>query len=297
MLHSMTGYGLGEGCCEACALTVELKSVNSKACDLNGVRIPSRYSQREFALRKLLGQRVGRGKIDCTVFCHWHEGYGDSRTLLDAARLQSAASQLLAQHAGQTDGQMGWEALQSVVRLPYLWRSEETEATEEELSSFEAAFTMAIDRLIAYREQEGEALRADLASQVAEIRKLLAQVEGMREQRLEDVSTRLREALEQLAEPKNGVFDEQRYHQELLYHIERLDINEEITRLFYHCEYFLETMEVESAQGRKLAFIAQEMGREINTIGSKSNYAAMQRCVVEMKDHLERIKEQVLNVL
>ncbi len=295
----MTGFGRGEGRCDACEIVVEIKSVNSKSLDLSQLRLPSRYREREGWIRGELSRRVVRGKVDCSIsFSRSAQEGGDAPRLNQEIYKQSVQSVFAT--IGELDNaekpSLARVALK-LSRLPFIWEVPEDAPSEEEFAALERAMDLALKDFLDYRAKEGAATRADLERNAGAIRSLLEQVDGLKEGRIEAVRARMEEALGKLVDPVKGVFDEQRFNQELIYHIERLDINEEIQRLGQHLDFFGQTMEEGEAQGRKLAFIGQEMGREINTIGSKANSSEIQHLVVEMKDHLEKIKEQVLNVL
>ncbi len=294
----MTGFGRGEASCDACDIVVEIKSVNSKSLDLSQLKLPPRYREQEIWLRGELSRGVLRGKVDCTVRYSLGRIEGDAPRLHQEAYGQAVldvfgALEHLDPAGGPSISQVGLQ----LAPLPFFWLQMEQTPDEEEVAALHRAVEAALAGFVDYRTREGEATRADLERNVSTIRDLLARVDAMKEGRIVAVRARMQEALEKLIDPLKGTFDEQRFNQELVYHIERLDINEEIQRLSQHLDYFGQTIEEGEPQGRKLAFIAQEMGREINTIGSKANSSQMQRVVVEMKDHLEKIKEQVLNVL
>ena len=289
----MTGYGKAEASFQGKKIHVEIKSLNSKNMDLSA-KIAPLYREKEMELRKLISSRIERGKVDFTI---WAEKNAEQTaptinaevvaaylTQLKEISLQTGVSLPAADHV--------WDVL---VQLPDITlATTPEELTDEEWHVAHAAVEEALARLEEFRRQEGEALAKKFAEKVDNIEELLAQIEPYEKGRTEKIRQRL---TERLAELKGVDYDKNRLEQELIYYIEKLDISEEKQRLTNHLRYFRETMRNGHGQGKKLGFIAQEMGREINTTGSKSNQAEMQNIVVKMKDELEQIKEQVLNVL
>lgn len=294
MIHSMTGYGKVDAEYNGKKIHVEIKSLNSKNLDLN-TRIATAYREKEMELRKLIAAELLRGKVDFTVWCEKAtESAGctiNAATVADyVQQIQTVSKQVPGLAAPVGAGL--WEVL---TRLPELTQSAPAEElSDEEWNVVEDAVHRAIKALQDFRLQEGEALTQKFTHNIDRIETLFHSIEPFEQSRVEKIRTRLEERLAELT----GVdYDKNRLEQELIYYIEKLDINEEKQRLTNHLRYFRETLAGEIGQGKKLGFIAQEMGREINTTGSKSNQAEMQNIVVKMKDELEQIKEQVLNVL
>jgi TIGR00255 family protein len=294
MIHSMTGYGKADAEYNGKKIHVEIKSLNSKNLDLN-TRIATAYREKEMELRKLIAAELLRGKVDFTVWCEKAtESAGctiNAATVTDyVQQIQTVSKQVPGLAAPVGAGL--WEVL---TRLPELTQSAPAEElSDEEWNVVEDAVHRAIKALQDFRLQEGEALTQKFTHNIDRIEALFHSIEPFEQSRVEKIRTRLEERLAELT----GVdYDKNRLEQELIYYIEKLDINEEKQRLTNHLRYFRETLAGEIGQGKKLGFIAQEMGREINTTGSKSNQAEMQNIVVKMKDELEQIKEQVLNVL
>jgi TIGR00255 family protein len=294
MIHSMTGYGKADAEYNGKKIHVEIKSLNSKNLDLN-TRIATAYREKEMELRKLIAAELLRGKVDFTVWCEKAtESAGctiNAATVADyVQQIQTVSKQVPGLAAPVGAGL--WEVL---TRLPELTQSAPAEElSDDEWNVVEDAVHRAIKALQDFRLQEGEALTQKFTHNIDRIETLFHSIEPFEQSRVEKIRTRLEERLAELT----GVdYDKNRLEQELIYYIEKLDINEEKQRLTNHLRYFRETLAGEIGQGKKLGFIAQEMGREINTTGSKSNQAEMQNIVVKMKDELEQIKEQVLNVL
>ncbi len=290
----MTGYGKADAEYNGKKIHVEIKSLNSKNLDLN-TRIATAYREKEMELRKLIATELLRGKVDFTVWCEKAtESAGctiNAATVADyVQQIQTVSKQVPGLAAPVGAGL--WEVL---TRLPELTQSAPAEElSDEEWNVVEDAVHRAIKALQDFRLQEGEALTQKFTHNIDRIEALFHSIEPFEQSRVEKIRTRLEERLAELT----GVdYDKNRLEQELIYYIEKLDINEEKQRLTNHLRYFRETLAGEIGQGKKLGFIAQEMGREINTTGSKSNQAEMQNIVVKMKDELEQIKEQVLNVL
>ena len=291
MIYSMTGYGKSVATFQDKKICVEVRSLNGKAMDLS-TRIAPQFKNREMEIRTLITNVLERGKVD---FSLWVE-QGDKADMpsINSAVMQNYIEQMneVAKVTGIALPQNMFEVL---LRMPeVIARKEVYEATDDEWSVVLACVKEALDELMAFRKQEGEALACRFRSNIDNIGGLLASVEPYEKERVEKIRARITDSLEKLA----GVeYDSNRLEQELIYYIEKLDVNEEKQRLANHLNYFVETMEGPKGQGKKLGFIAQEMGREINTLGSKSNHAEMQNIVVKMKDELEQIKEQVLNVM
>lgn len=289
MIHSMTGYGKADAIYEGKKIHIEIKSLNSKSMDLS-VRMPSLYREKELEVRNKVSAALTRGKVEVNVWVE--KANSTAYAAINEQAVATYCQQMQAIGAPLGISNPTWEA---ITRLPEVISQTVTEELHaEEWGIVNEGITTAIDALIAFRQQEGAALHTKLTEKIANIRALMSEVERYEETRIEKIKTRL---LDRLAEIKEVEYDRNRFEQELIYYIEKLDINEEKQRLNNHLTYFIDTMANEDAQGKKLGFIAQEIGREINTTGSKSNQAEMQQIVVQMKDELEQIKEQVLNVL
>ena len=291
MIYSMTGYGKSVATFQDKKICVEVRSLNGKAMDLS-TRIAPQFKNREMEIRTLITNVLERGKVD---FSLWVE-QGDKADMpsINSAVMQNYIEQM--NEAAKVTGiALPQNMFEVLLRMPeVIARKEVYEATDDEWSVVLACVKEALDELMAFRKQEGEALACRFRSNIDNIGGLLASVEPYEKERVEKIRARITDSLEKLA----GVeYDSNRLEQELIYYIEKLDVNEEKQRLANHLNYFVETMEGPKGQGKKLGFIAQEMGREINTLGSKSNHAEMQNIVVKMKDELEQIKEQVLNVM
>ena len=291
MIQSMTGYGKATAVLEGKKINVEIKSLNSKALDLS-TRIAPLYREKEMEIRNLLSQKLERGKVD---FMLWIEKDAtDSATPINAAILESYYKQISA-ISNTTGIPLPSDWFPTLLRLPdVLNKVEIQELSDEEWEVVNNTIHEALNHLIDFRVQEGAALEKKFNEKLDNIAALLESIKSYEEERVQRIKERITDALEKII----GVdYDKNRLEQELIYYIEKLDINEEKQRLANHLKYFRETMNDGHGQGKKLGFIAQEMGREINTTGSKSNHAEMQKIVVRMKDELEQIKEQVLNVM
>ncbi|SFG35898.1 YicC/YloC family endoribonuclease [Prevotella sp. KH2C16] len=291
MIQSMTGYGKAVVTYKHKKINVEIKSLNSKAIDLS-TRIAPLYREKEMEIRKMLVKALERGKID---FAIWTEQDADSEaTPINAALVENYYHQIksIAAQTGIPEPQDWFYAL---LRLPDVTSNTVAEELEEEeWQAAEQAINQALENIIAYRRQEGAALEKKFNEKVDNIERLLASIEPYEQERVPKIKAQILKGLEQIPEAD---YSQNRLEQELIYYIEKLDISEEKQRLTNHLKYFRETMAESHPNGKKLGFIAQEMGREINTTGSKSNNAQMQNIVVQMKDELEQIKEQVLNAL
>lgn len=289
----MTGYGKMTVAFEDKKITAEIKSLNSKALDLS-TRLSSIYREKEMEVRSLICQRLERGKVEFSLWFEKEDKTTDSP--LNAQLLNAYHHQLRHICAAQ-DIPMPADVWSVLMRMPdVISRSDQqtTTLSSEEWQAARLAVEGAVDALMAFRQQEGAALQQIFEQKINNIEQLLSQIEPYEKQRTDKIRQRIAEALGSL----NGIeYDRNRLEQEMIYYIEKLDINEEKQRLSNHLNYFRQTMNEGHGQGKKLGFIAQEMGREINTTGSKSNLAEMQNIVVRMKDELEQIKEQVLNVM
>ena len=287
----MTGYGKADAEFQGKKIHVEIKSLNSKALDLT-TRVAQLYREKEMEMRAMIQSSLERGKVE---FSLWVEK-GETVT---AASINGNIVAAYAQQIKEISDTLGWnfpaDPWSVIVRLPEITQSNAAETlSEEEWGVVRQAVQEAIDHLVAFRKQEGVALAAKFAEKLDNIAALMEQIVPFEQSRVAKIRERLETRLEEL---KGVDYDMNRLEQELIYYIEKLDISEEKQRLANHLNYFRETMQNGHGQGKKLGFIAQEMGREINTTGSKSNQAEMQNIVVKMKDELEQIKEQVLNVM
>ena len=291
MIQSMTGYGKAVVTYGEKKISVEIKSLNSKSLDLS-TRIAPLYREKEMEIRQLIAAKLERGKVDFTIWIE--KEAGADATPVNAALVENYYRQVkdIAARTGIPEPQ-DWFA--TLLRMPdVLTKTEQETLDEGEWEAVRMAIGDAIARLIDFRRQEGEALQRKFAEKISNISALLAAIEPYEKQRVEKIKARIIEGLKAIPEVE---YDKNRLEQELIYYIEKLDISEEKQRLANHLKYFRETKDEGHGQGKTLGFIAQEMGREINTTGSKSNNAEMQNLVVKMKDELEQIKEQVLNVL
>ena len=286
MIQSMTGYGKSVLQLPTKKVTIELKSLNSKNLDLN-TRIPSYYKEKELHLRKMIASKLLRGKIDISLYV---EITGEETSAkINTPIVKAYMDQL----NGLTEEVSEAKCLEIAMQLQDAVRVEREEIDESEWKSIEKELKNALTSLVTYRTDEGKALETEFIKRVEGISNLLEQVIKVDPERIESVKDRLQKAISDLKEN----VDENRFEQELVYYIEKYDITEEKVRLKNHLDYFIQSLKSSDSNGKKLGFITQEMGREINTIGSKSNYAPMQKLVVQMKDELEKIKEQLLNVL
>lgn len=286
MIYSMTGFGKALVQLPLKKITVEIKSLNSKNLDLS-VRLPQPYKEKELEIRNVIAQQLERGKVECSLFIEV-TGEETSATLnAPIVRAYIAQMKNIIPDADAT------ELMKMAVRMPDALKVERCELDEQEWNEIVKVLNQALVNINEFRRQEGEKLGNDFVNRISSIRSCMNEIEGYEEDRIKTVKDRLLQNLKEL----EVNIDESRYAQEVVYYIEKLDINEEKVRLTNHLDYFMETMNSSEHGGRKLGFIAQEMGREINTMGSKSNHAEMQKLVVKMKDELEKIKEQVLNIL
>ena len=285
MIYSMTGYGKSVLQLPTKKITIELKSLNSKNLDLNA-RMPSIYREKELAIRKILADKLVRGKIDFSIYVE--ATAEDTSSQINTP----AVKQYIEQLRQVVDGD-DMDLLKMAVRFPDALNTVREEIDETEWKAIQSEINNAIDELNSYRLNEGKVLEQDFNNRIVTIDEILEKVIAMDPERVEGVRERLLKGVEELREK----YDENRFEQELVYYIEKFDITEEKVRLKNHLNYFTESINSDDSNGKKLGFISQEIGREINTIGSKSNYAPMQQLVVQMKDELEKIKEQLLNVL
>ena len=291
MILSMTGYGKASIAHKDKKITVEIKSLNSKTFDLSA-RIAPLYREREMEIRNILSKSIERGKVDFSIWIEKENG--NDATPINAALVNNYYEQIKA-ISSQTGIEEPKDWFSLLLRMPeVMTRTEVEELTEEEWKAVQNAVNLALEQFTNFRKQEGLALYNKFTEKINNIAQLLKDIEPYEQMRVEKIKQRILDGLKTLPEVD---YDKNRLEQELIYYIEQLDINEEKQRLTNHLKYFIDTMNEGHGQGKKLGFIAQEMGREINTTGSKSNQAEMQNIVVRMKDELEQIKEQVLNIL
>ena len=286
MIQSMTGFGKASLQLAAKKITVEVKSLNSKGLDLN-VRIPSVYREMELGLRNEVAARLERGKIDLAVYI---ELTGEqTSTKINVPIVQAYMQQMKAvlPQADET------ELMKMAVRMPDALKTEREEIDENDWLEIQQVIQEALANIAQFRVDEGASLEKEFTLRIGNIRRYMQEALALDPERVQAIKDRLQTAIAEL----QVQVDENRFEQELIYYLEKLDITEEKVRLTNHLDYFIETLQGAEANGRKLGFITQEMGREINTMGSKANHATMQKLVVQMKDELEKIKEQVLNVL
>lgn len=286
----MTGFG--KATCEVGTkkLTIEIKSLNSKQLDLFS-RLPNIYKEKELELRNYVAQKLERGKVEFSISMDSINGAQPNQINKTLVKSYYEEIKSLSQELG-VEPPADW--MKILLKMPDVMKMEAAELEETDWKIIRMAFEEAVDNLIEFRQKEGESLKKVFLQKIENIRNLLVQVEPYEKERVEKIKTRI---LENLSSLKQVEIDKNRFEQEMIYYIEKLDVNEEKNRLRQHLDYFVETMNAEGASGKKLGFIAQEIGREINTLGSKSNHPEMQKIVVMMKDELEQIKEQVLNVL
>jgi hypothetical protein len=280
----MTGFGKSVLSLADKHISIEIKSLNSKSIDIN-TRIPQVYREKELDFRKLIAEQLQRGKVDFSIFIE------NTGTQTPSKINPNIVKSYIEQMRAIVDGNLT-ELLKMAVRMPDALQTTSESISEEELSVIFQHINLAIADLQNFRTQEGKVLEKDFVLRISNINRLLQEVQGLDEERLALIRERLEKAV---ADIQN--VDANRFEQELIFYLEKLDITEEKIRLKKHLDYFLETLHSEESNGRKLSFIAQEIGREVNTLGSKANFAPMQQLVVQMKDELEKIKEQVLNVL
>lgn len=281
----MTGFGRSEGICEGRKISIEIKSLNSKNFDLN-IRIPVRYKEKEFDLRKILGDTIFRGKVDCFINYEILDNCSDIKINKE---LIKSYMNILRDCAN--DGP-DFEYLKMAVRMPEAISGKPDELQEAEWVFLRNLCLDAIEKFVSFRKTEGAILAKDLLKSIENIRCNMEKIVPFEEVRLLNIKEKYQKTLSEFES-----MDETRFYQEMAYYTEKLDISEEKVRLNQHLNYFVEVLENEDFSGKKLGFIAQEIGREINTIGSKANHAEIQKLVVMMKDDLEKIKEQTLNIL
>ncbi len=289
MIKSMTGYGKATALINSINTTVEVRSLNSKSVDLY-LRVPSLYKTHEMDLRSILTEHLVRGKIECTI---QRSDNGNNKSTINKSLVKSYFQELksLEEELGSTIN----DKLSIALSMPEVMVSEKIEADEEEWIELKSLLNLAITNIIDYRLQEGAMMKKDLLRNIDNIAKLKQEVQPISAKRLDKIKERIRKSLQTNLDEVR--VDENRFEQELIYYIEKIDVNEELIRLQSNIDYFLEIIHEENSEGKKLRFISQELGREINTLGAKSYDADMQKIVIKMKDELEKIKEQLLNVL
>ncbi|WP_299011256.1 YicC/YloC family endoribonuclease [uncultured Tenacibaculum sp.] len=288
MIQSMTGYGKSVLHLPSKKVTIEIKSLNSKNLDLN-TRIPSYYREKELNVRKKLASNLVRGKVDFSIYVEMTAD--ETSTTVNTGVVREYMQQL--RNVTQVGTSDDVELMKMAVRMPDALKTEREELDEEEWKQIDTHIDEALKEIIQYRTDEAKSLEEDFQTRILNIQSALEEVKKLDGDRIEHVKERLQKALTDL----KVEVDENRFEQELIYYLEKLDINEEKVRLANHLEYFLQQLATEDSNGKKLGFIVQEIGREINTTGSKANFAPMQKLVIQMKDELEKIKEQILNVL
>ncbi len=286
MIQSMTGFGKATSQLPTKKITVEVKSLNSKGLDLN-VRVPSLYREMELGLRNEIALALERGKVDFSIFIE--STAEQTSTKVNVPIVKAYINQLREVYASAEET----ELMKMAIRMPDALKTERDEIDENDWAEIQKVIKEALQNILTFRKDEGASLEKEFQLRIGNIRQYMNEALALDPERVQAIKDRLQTAI---AELKVNV-DENRFEQELIYYLEKLDITEEKVRLTNHLDYFLETIKGTEANGRKLGFITQEMGREINTMGSKSNHAQMQKLVVQMKDELEKIKEQVLNVL
>lgn len=292
MVRSMTGYGKAEQEIQGKKITIEVRSLNSKQLDLN-VKLPMSYREYELELRAEVAKKLVRGKADLFIFVETVKEEAPATINMDVfgsyyEQVKKASEQFGISLTNEP-------VVQTILRMPDVLHVQRQEVTEEEVAALKQTVKGALREIEKFRAQEGAALIADILHRVEKIENLVTTIEPFEKGRIEVIKTRIANNIAEFVPQAN--IDQNRFEQELIFYVEKLDITEEKVRLRNHCKYFREICDIEEAPGRKLGFVAQEMGREINTLGSKANDADIQKMVVQMKDELEKIKEQVLNIL
>ena len=291
MMKSMTGFGKAECLLPDKKLTIEIRSLNSKQMDIS-TRIPALYKEKELEIRQSIASSLERGKIDCTFH---YEPIGDAVPGMINETVVIRYFEQLRRISGELGLEASQELLTAVMQLPDAVKSEKPELEEAEWKEVSGKLQEALDQVIQFRDQEGKAIEKDFREHIRIISEKLSEVETYEDDRIRRIRERIGNNL--LAFLEKEEIDENRFEQELILYLEKFDITEEKVRLRNHCDYFLETLQAHGPAGKTLGFISQEMGREINTLGSKANHTEIQRQVVEMKDELEQIREQILNIL
>ena len=284
----MTGFGKATGTYQSKKISVEIRSLNSKSLDLN-TRIPSMYKELDPQIRKMVAANVGRGKIDFSLNYDLIGGKSEVSINQELAKAYYNDLKNLSQELGEETE----DYMSLILKMPEIYSTEKKELSEEEKATVLQIAKEAIENLNDFRRKEGEDLEREFKARINDIRTLLNEVPKYEQERIDIIKERMKKGLEDI---QSGSYDDNRFEQEMIFYIEKLDVAEEKMRLSNHLSYFEETMCLEQS-GKKLGFIGQEIGREINTLGSKSNHAEMQKLVIGMKDNLEKIKEQILNTL
>ena len=292
----MTGFGKAQLDFKQSIVNIEIRSLNSKHLDLN-IKMPQVYREKELELKKYLTQKLVRGKIEVSI---QSDSFNSSRFTINTKKIKEYHQEILKLNKDLNLKNSSWnfmrkssDILPSLLKLPEAVIKREEKASQDDWNEVFDGVKIAIDELIKYRNNEGKDLEKDISHRINHLSKLLEEIIPLSKERIEKIKTNLRQKLEQ----SEVQFDANRFEQELIFYLEKQDITEEIVRLKSHLSYFLETIETSSPNGKKLGFICQEIGREINTIGSKSSNSVMQKLVVNMKDELEKIKEQLLNIV
>ena len=285
MVQSMTGFGKIQALFSAKSISIEIRALNSKSLDLN-IRLPSFYRELEPVVRKEISKKLSRGKIDFSIFIE--NDYDKNSTIINKTIVEDYINQL-----NEINKSDKIELLKIAIKLPDALKIIREEIDKEDKEKIYSLTIEVIDKVIEYRIQEGKSLEKDFIHRINKLEIFLKEIKLIDQERKEKIVIKLRQGLSQISQE----IDENRFEQELIYYLEKYDITEEKVRLSSHLNYFKEIMEKEELNGKKLGFIAQELGREINTIGSKANHSELQKIVVKMKDDLEKIKEQLLNVL
>ncbi len=293
MTKSMTGFGKAEVMVNGKKIVIEVKSLNSKQLDISALKMPHIYKEKELEIRNRLSQSIIRGKVDFYVSVE--KDASNSAPTINRDVFKSYLKQINSITSDLNMPMQNEPLVQTILKLPEIFNAQADEISDDEWDSLLNCVDMAIANLNTFRIQEGKITEQDLVSKVNTIGELLKQVAPYEGERIETIKNRITENLEKIG--NDASVDKNRFEQELIYYMEKFDINEEKVRLTNHCKYFIDTLNDDEPAGRKLGFIAQEMGREINTLGSKANHAEIQKIVVRMKDELEKIKEQLLNVL
>lgn len=293
MIQSMTGYGKADCEFQNKKITVEVKALNSKQFDLN-LKVPSIYKEKELEVRNELIKELERGKIDFYISVDSNSSSEDTSAVLNASIIKGYYTQIIA-ISKDLGVDVPSDVMNVILRMPEVLKSDKQELSDEEWNNLIQCVRRAIKSLVDFRNQEGRALSEDIVSRINLIKSLSLELEKYENTRIEKIKVRIHQNLEEIM--VSDKIDKNRFEEELIYYLEKFDITEEKVRLANHCLYFMETMNEKESVGKKLAFITQEIGREINTIGSKANDADMQKIVVKMKDELEKIKEQINNVL